>query len=146
MIYTTYFANLKKIPEGVVPIAISRTVPEWYTGKRCPELAPSSAILREYKETGDHMKMFEDYLSKVLEGVDPNEVSEDLYTLAGATDIALVCYEKASDPCHRHALSVWFNSQGVPCVEWSTYNMEQVNKLFDEGKSVEEVCQALLCL
>ena len=33
--------------------------------------------------------------------------------------IALVCYEKPSDFCHRHLVADWLNKNGISCKEWS---------------------------
>lgn len=32
--------------------------------------------------------------------------------------IALICYEKPSDFCHRHLVADWLNKNGIPCEEW----------------------------
>ena len=32
--------------------------------------------------------------------------------------IALICYEKPSDFCHRHLVADWLNKNGVECKEW----------------------------
>lgn len=36
----------------------------------------------------------------------------------GENDIALICYEKPSDFCHRHLVSEWLNQNGFKCEEW----------------------------
>ena len=33
--------------------------------------------------------------------------------------IALVCYEKPSDFCHRHLVADWFNKNGIECKEFT---------------------------
>lgn len=40
MIYTTYFANLKRLPQDVVPISICGKATEWYDGLQYKKLAP----------------------------------------------------------------------------------------------------------
>ena len=32
--------------------------------------------------------------------------------------IALICYEKPTDFCHRHLVADWFNKNGILCEEW----------------------------
>jgi SAM-dependent methyltransferase len=32
--------------------------------------------------------------------------------------IALICYEKPSDFCHRHLVADWLNENGIECKEW----------------------------
>ena len=36
----------------------------------------------------------------------------------GENDIALICYEKPSDFCHRHLVAEWLNQNGFKCEEW----------------------------
>lgn len=36
----------------------------------------------------------------------------------GENDIALICYEKPSDFCHRHLVAEWLNQNGYRCEEW----------------------------
>ena len=33
-------------------------------------------------------------------------------------DVALVCYEKPSDFCHRHLVADWLNKNGFECKEF----------------------------
>ena len=32
--------------------------------------------------------------------------------------IALICYEKPTDFCHRHLVADWLNKNGIECEEW----------------------------
>ena len=36
----------------------------------------------------------------------------------GENDIALICYEKPTDFCHRHLVSDWLNKNGFKCDEY----------------------------
>ena len=38
--------------------------------------------------------------------------------MAGTEDIALVCYEKPGDFCHRHLVADWLNEAGYQCEEY----------------------------
>lgn len=40
MIYTSYFANIKKLPKDLKLVSIARGTPDWFTGLRCEALAP----------------------------------------------------------------------------------------------------------
>jgi uncharacterized protein (DUF488 family) len=55
--------------------------------------------------------------------LDVNQVVFELNELANGrfkdTDIALICYEKPSDFCHRHLVSKWLNENGYDCIEWN---------------------------
>lgn len=52
-IYTSYFANLKNIPDSIVPISICRRSPKGYDGIEYKLLAPSSALLSEWRKHHD---------------------------------------------------------------------------------------------
>ena len=47
MIYTSYFAKLKKLPAGIAPISIALKTPDWYTGLRYIKLAPWYSFFEE---------------------------------------------------------------------------------------------------
>ena len=59
---------------------------------------------------------------QVLEGLIPSRVLDALYELTEVSmfthDIALVCYEKPSDFCHRQLVAEWFTKNGIPCKEY----------------------------
>ncbi len=40
MIYTTYFAQLRNLPENIIPVSICGKVPNWYKGLQYKKLAP----------------------------------------------------------------------------------------------------------
>lgn len=58
MLYTTYFAKLKSLPENVVPIAICGKTPDWYTGLQYKKLAPKWGFFSEWKRLTTTITMF----------------------------------------------------------------------------------------
>ncbi len=120
MIYTTYFAKLKKLPETVVPIAICKWIPE---GLRLScyhylELAPRPDFFLEYKHTGDTERFIKCYNEQVLAKLDPHYIVNALTDWVGGKDIAFVCYEKPTDFCHRHLVAAWLNQAGYKVEEF----------------------------
>lgn len=113
MIYTSYFANLKKLPPNVVPVSICGKAPDWYNGFQYKKLAPKYGFFMEWKRNKDNNFYIEHFNKEVLECTYPEKVILDLYKLIGETnqdkDIALICYEKPSDFCHRHLVADWLN-------------------------------------
>ena len=120
MIYTTYFAKLKKLPENVVPVAICRYVPDGLrlSCYRYFELAPNPNTLMDYKRTGDTEKFTKEYNEQILAKLDPHGLVCDLTKFVGNKDIAFVCYEKSTDFCHRHLVADWLCKAGYECKEW----------------------------
>lgn len=134
MIYTTYFAKLKSLPKNIIPISICGKAPSWYTGLQYKKLAPKYDFFMKWKETRDNDYYIEHFQKEVLSPLDfiktihelhlllPYEVREKIQSAVwDAPDwhIALVCYEKPSDFCHRHLVSQWLNTQGIKCEEYT---------------------------
>lgn len=118
MIYTTYFSNIRNLPDGVVPISIARSHPPEYNGLEYKALAPTYDILMDYKRTNDWEAYENSYTATVLRERDVNQTYKELVELAGCEDIALVCWEGKNKHCHRHIDSKWFTDAGYPCMEW----------------------------
>ena len=122
MIYTTYFAKLKVLPDGVIPIAICAKVPAGYRGASYRNLAPKYDFYSKWKIDHDNDCFTKCYYDQVLQQLNPARVVADLYYQAGKAscsgDIALVCYEKSGDFCHRYLVSEWLRSNGYDSIEF----------------------------
>ena len=122
MIYTTYFAKLKKLPENIIPIAICAKPPAGYAGPIYRPLAPKYDFFVKYKLSGNKEEFTENYVGQILSQLNPVSVVTNLYYQAclapNTSDIALVCFEKSSDFCHRHLVAEWLRKAGYECREW----------------------------
>lgn len=118
MIFTSYFANLRNISDNLVtPISIVRQPPSWYTGLEYTKLAPPWDILNEYRHTKDAKVYFKNYTEQVLDHLDPFVVRQELINIAEDSQIVLLCFERPENFCHRHIVSDWFSSYGIPSQE-----------------------------
>lgn len=54
MIYTSYFAKLKSLPENIIPISICGKTPDWYKGIQYKRLAPKYEFFMEWKKNHDN--------------------------------------------------------------------------------------------
>ena len=126
-IYTTYFAKLKKLPNYIVPVPISNSIPGIYrentsysslSNNKYRKLVPPWYVVKEYNENSDKEQYTRDYQRLVLDHLDPHDVVEWLKNIAGYNDVALVCYEKSSDFCHRHLVAEWLRKSGYDVTEW----------------------------
>lgn len=118
MIYTSYFAQLKKIGKANgYAVSIAKWNPKWYTGDTCAWLQPDASLLIHYKEGAinedEYRKQFLDDLSRM----DPEPIIDELKEAAGDRDIYLLCYEKPSDFCHRHIVAEWLKQNNIECEE-----------------------------
>ena len=121
MIYTSYFARLKKLPNNMIPISICAKTPSWYNGLEYKKLAPSYSILMEYKSYQNEELYIKRFKEEVLNKLCTSEVLEDLFALKPLEDksknLCLVCYEKSSDFCHRHLVAEWLKENGYDVEE-----------------------------
>lgn len=121
MIYTSYYANMRKIPENICRVNIARVLPSKIKIDSYESFFPTKNILHKYKYTDwyGEEEYIKDYKSLVLNKLNANEVVSDLYTISEHRDVVLVCYEKSGDFCHRNIISEWLNENGYECKEWS---------------------------
>lgn len=118
MIYTSYFAKLKKLPENIIPISICGKAPDWYKGIQYKTLAPKYNFFMEWKKNHDNDYYIEHFQKEVLDTLDVKQVVYELYKLSQSKDIVLICYEKPSDFCHRHLVHKWLAENGCNCWEY----------------------------
>lgn len=118
MIYTSYFAKLKSLPDNIIPISICGKAPDWYTGLQYKKLAPKYNFFMEWKENHDNDYYIKCFNEQVLNKLDPMKVYQELRSLAKSDKICLICYEKPTDFCHRHLVADWLRNQGFDIEEY----------------------------
>ena len=124
MIYTSYFAKIKELEKNnIIPISICAKTPDWYKGLQYKKLAPKYGFFMEWKKNHDNGYYIKHFQAEVLDHLDATDVIMDFSRLlycfnVGENDIALICYEKPSDFCHRHLVTEWLNQNGYKCEEW----------------------------
>lgn len=130
-IYTSYFANLKNLEkEDIFPIAICCYSPKWFNGPNLGSIAPTPDILEKCKSS--HAEYEKRYKTEVL------SIFKDISTLinrisyiSGGKDVALCCYEKPSDFCHRHIVAKWLEEQaGIEVKEFEKTEEMKMEPLF----------------
>jgi hypothetical protein len=122
VIYTTYFAKLKSLPKDIIPIAICGKAPLGYQGPSYRALAPKYDFFKQWKITGDNDYYIKCFNEQVLATLNPVKTVAALYHQINkapcSCDIALVCYEKPSDFCHRRLVAAWLRKNGYSCEEF----------------------------
>jgi uncharacterized protein YeaO (DUF488 family) len=127
VIYTSYFAKIRALPDNIVPISIALKPPAGYNGLQYNALAPSPSILYNWKQDHNENEYAIRYREEILSRLTPKQVIADLNELANGKDIALICYEKPSDFCHRHLVAEWLTSNGFCCKEWTNAAPVNIN-------------------
>ena len=123
MIYTSYFAKLKSLPENVIPISICGKAPDWYKGLQYKKLAPKYDFFMKWKENHDNDYYIKCFNDQVLSKLNATDVVLDLSRIISNFNvdnpvICLICYEKPTDFCHRHLVAEWLKENGFSCEEW----------------------------
>ena len=119
MVLTGYFAQVKKYKEkGLQFINISLFKPEWFKEPIMdyPDLFPTKEMLFDFKETGNENRYIVAYSNGILAKLNPEKVFNDL------NNKIILCYEKPTDFCHRHLISIWLNQNGFECREFNVSN------------------------
>ena len=117
-IYTSYFSNGKKLSAAnVVMVGIALFPPKWFYGQSLKQIAPSYSIFQEKPFNAE--RYTERFKNEVLKRIDPYWVLEVLERMAGGRDVAMCCYEKPGDFCHRHIVAQWLmENTGVEVTEF----------------------------
>lgn len=141
MIYTSYFAKLKKLPDNIIPISICGKAPAWYEGLQYKKLAPKYDFFMKWKNPDspqyhDNEFYIDCFNRQVLNEKSVSETVSELFGLLNDEQryllnicncpewenphisIVLICYEKPCDFCHRHLVADWFSSHGIQVEEW----------------------------
>jgi len=110
MIYTSYFGNWRKFPEGFKTLSIALYPPPGF-GSVIEELMPTVSLLSRAKAKE---------INEIEYTLEYNEqlANLSLRKLAEICDNSiLLCYEKSKDFCHRHLVRAWFNAHKIECEE-----------------------------
>lgn len=125
MLYTTYLAKLKNLPDEGRKIIIMRWVPKYidiskYNLEWDPRLAPSELLLSQYKEKSINFAEFTRRFKEEMElRPDYHEAYKEIKeALDAGEDTYLICCEKDPLECHRTSIRYDFESEGYECREW----------------------------
>jgi hypothetical protein len=122
-IYTSYYAMTNRlVAEGIQPIGVSRGVPKGFAYPGILRIAPTYAMISKTFPTERYMPMYKQILAKV----DPRSILEQLDQLGGGADVAMLCWEKPGDFCHRHMIADWLEAElGIEIIEWRVGRVPQ---------------------
>ncbi|MCJ7773400.1 MAG: DUF488 domain-containing protein [Desulfobacterales bacterium] len=110
-IYTSYFGFLKNIPHETVPVSIARFPPKWFDGCDMKILAPEKKLLWQAKQGKISEEEYtRQYMAQIKDVHDPQAIYEKLLTEFDGNDIALLCFEKKGEFCHRRLLANWLEN------------------------------------
>ena len=123
-IYTSYFAKASILRKaGIVPIGVALWPPRFFRGISMKQVAPRRYMLDDRLTDEEYIRM---YRNDVLRLVDARSFIQDLERASRGMDVALCCFEKPGDFCHRHILAKWLNEQtGIEVSEFGVAKSKQ---------------------
>ncbi|MDR2769804.1 MAG: DUF488 domain-containing protein [Puniceicoccales bacterium] len=122
VIYTSYFAFVPKLPENMLKISIALFTPQWAkVDEYFPSLNPTELLLREAKSGAIPIEeAMKKYQREILSKLSPIKIYKELIGVLNKSNkqhLALLCYEKPGEVCHRRIVAKWLeigNSVSVP--------------------------------
>ena len=115
-IYTTYFANLKNVPENSVVVSIAQFPPRGINIPCFKDLAPTPELLTAYKKGQVDEQAYTNIFVQQLANL-PNltQIKAHLakYTADQDKSLVFVCYEGKGKFCHRHLVAQFFSEFGI---------------------------------
>lgn len=115
-IYTTYFANLRNVPENSVVVSIAQYNPKGINIPRFIDFAPGQGLLTQYKQgeitEQEYTEQFMQMLSN-LPNLDKIRAHMAKYTADQDKSLVFVCYEGKGKFCHRHLVAQFFSEFGI---------------------------------
>lgn len=131
-IYTSYFAKSKELKEhGVTVISIARYSPRFVSCVSLKEVAPTPEILSMKMNPIEYTRRYE---KEVLAQLNIAHVLREISRLSDGHDVALCCYEKGGQFCHRHLLADYLREHGIPIEEWRTPSSTLELDLFERAE------------
>lgn len=115
-IYTSYFSNKKALDKaGIMIVSVARWQPRYYSVDCVMlDVAPTVFMLKEATS-----EQYDAEYQKILSRLDARAFIQRLETASGGKDVALCCYEKPGDFCHRHVLAEYLTKQtGIEIKEY----------------------------
>lgn len=103
-IYTSYFGNSRKLAaSGIKSICIAVGKPRFFFGPQMLNVAPTRYMISSACQPEEYIRLYKGILSRL----NAFQVVEQIKQLSNGKDVALCCYEKPGDFCHRHLLAEW---------------------------------------
>lgn len=128
-IYTSYYGNLKNLQKAnIVPVAISIGTPRYFNGDRLKYLAPTREMLS--LNEAEYTPKYLDILNRINLNVFRHDIAKVSNKNEGK-DIALLCYEKPGDFCHRFLFADWLEKK-------TGYKIEEFNFLPEAKKQINK--------
>lgn len=125
-IFTSYFGNSRKLKEaGVNMICVAIGKPRFIAGiPQMLNVCPTRYMVSGPCSREEYLKLYD----RILASQDANQVVKQIEMLSGGKDVALCCYEKPGDFCHRHILAKWITENtSIEITEFGVVEKKEPN-------------------
>ena len=120
-IFTSYFGNVGTLKRcGIHPISIARWSPRNWDGDRLIWLAPTPYMVKEASRE-EYIRMYK----AICQSVNIESLIRQLSMIGRGADVALLCYERPGDFCHRHMLAEYLTDHGITVKEFNEWEYLQ---------------------
>ena len=115
--YTSFYGNIKNIPEEYKLVSISLDIPEYIENRVDiwdKRLAPNRDIFREYKDSpgGSEKRFVQRFKEEVLTKYLITDILKDWSDKCGLLETyVILCYETPDCFCHRHIVSEFLSEK-----------------------------------
>lgn len=115
-IYTSYFGNIRRLNEaGIFAVCVAIGKPKYLNLPQIINVAPTRYMLSDACSYEEYLRLYDQILARQ----NAQQVVKQIETLSGGRDVALCCYEKPGDFCHRHILAKWItDNTGIEVKEF----------------------------
>ncbi len=125
-IFTSYFGNSRKLKEaGIKIICVAIGKPRFIAGiPQMLNVCPTRYMVSGPCSHDEYLKLYD----RILASQDATQVVKQIEMLSGGKDVALCCYEKPGDFCHRHILAKWITENtGIEITEFGVVEKKEPN-------------------
>lgn len=145
MIYTSYFANCRNLPQSAYKISIARYSDRFPDIPRFEKLMPAKDLLYKVKHGIYNQFQYTKKFNAYLNTLDAEEIVEELNELSGGRDIILLCYEGPDKFCHRQLVCKWLIDNFIKCQEYGQPELTSREWLYKLGLTDEELRKLDIC-
>lgn len=122
-IYTSYFGNIRNLnKEGIKAICVAIGKPKFLNVPQMLNVCPTRYMISGACSHEEYLNLYD----RILASQDANKVVEQIKALSDGQDVALCCYEKPGDFCHRHILAKWITENtGIEVTEYGVVEKKE---------------------
>lgn len=134
MLYTSYYANIRKIKKTpkTLFVGVSLHVPSWLPkgtlDYRAKEFFPTQDMIDLDLSTDRGLKTYNAKYKKILDAIHPDKWKA-LEDVTKRLDVFMFCYEKDYETCHRHDIIQYAMSHyGIKGAEYAQQKEQETRQ------------------